>query len=318
MASVRAYLAASSSANTRRAYTADWADFSRWCETVNATALPAQPLTAARYLAHLADAGLKASTIERRAAAIRFGHKAKGEEPPTNSEAVKAVMRGIRRTIGTAPERKAPATVETIDSMLRALVRGVPKPGRAMPRCLGEDVARLQALRDRAIILVAFAAALRRSELVALELEDVTWHKLGIVLRIRRSKTDQEAAGKSIPVPEGKKLRPVRALKAWLKAAGIASGPLFRPIDRHGHVGADALTDRSVARVIKAAAAAAGLDPRTFSGHSPRAGFITEALDHGVDPFRVMNISGHKRVDTLRIYDRRKRGFTQHAGKRFL
>jgi len=300
MASVRAYLAAEKSVNTRRAYRADWADFQAWCESVNLQALPASPATAARYLAWLADQGLRASTIERRAAAIRYAHKAASHEPPTNAEAVKATMRGIRRTLRQAPVRKAPATAARVAAMLERL------PGT------------IAGLRDRALLLIAFAAALRRSELVDLNVNDVERHKDGIVLEIRSSKTDQEGRGARIPVPNGVRFKPVATLDAWLAAAKISEGPLFRPIDRHGNIGARALTDRSVARVIKRAAKAAGLDEKLFSGHSPRAGFVTQALDDKVDPLKIMGITRHAKVDTLRIYDRRELAFDTHAGKDFL
>jgi hypothetical protein len=138
------------------------------------------------------------------------------------------------------------------------------------------------------------------------------------VLYIGRSKTDQDGKGAEIPIPKGGKLRPVAALEAWLKAAAITEGPVFREVDRHGHVGHAALSDRSVARIIKKLCAAAGLDATLFAGHSLRAGFVTSALDSDVDDFKIMRITRHKKVDTLRIYDRRENGFDDHAGEEFL
>lgn len=301
MASVRAYLAAEKSDNTRRAYRSDWADFHTWCEKVDLASLPAAAATVARYLAALADQKAAPSTIERRAAAIRYAHKAAGQEPPTNTEAVKAVMRGIRRTLRRAPNRKAPATAAPIAAMLEQLA--------------GDE---LQVLRDRALLLIAFAGALRRSELVALHISDLEMHPGGLLLHIRSSKTDQEGRGEVIPVPHGVRLKPVAALQAWLDAAKITDGPVFRSVDRHGRVGKRALTDRSVARVIKRAAAAAGLDEKLFSGHSPRAGFVTQALEDGVDTLKIMGITRHAKVDTLKVYDRRTKGFIKHAGEGFL
>lgn len=300
MASVRAYLAAEKSENTRRAYRSDWVHFTSWCSDVQAAPLPAAAATVARYLAALADQALAPSTIERRAAAIRYAHKAAGHEPPTNTEAVKAVMRGIRRTLRRRPTRKAPAVAAAIAAMLAQL----------------PDT--LAGLRDRALLLIAFAAALRRSELVALYISDLSRHAGGVMLHIRASKTDQEGRGADIPVPNGVRLKPVAALEAWLAAAAITEGPIFRPIDRHGRVGARGLTDRSVARVIKRAAKAAGLDERLFSGHSPRAGFVTQALEDRVDPLKIMGITRHAKVDTLKIYDRRELAFDTHVGKDFL
>jgi site-specific recombinase XerD len=300
MASVRAYLAAEKSPGTRRAYAADWRAFHTWCESVKEPPLPARPETVARYLALLADQGLKASTIVRRCAAIRYAHKAAGHEPPTASEGVKATMRGIRRSIGTAVTRKEPAVASVLALMLERLP------------------ATLAGTRDRALLLIGFAAARRRSEIAALDVADIAFHRDGMIVHVRRSKTDQEAAGAEIPVPHGVRLRPVAALQAWLEASGITQGPLFRPIDRHGRLQPGRLTDRSIARIVKKAARGAGLDEAVFSGHSMRAGFVTSALEDEVDFFKVMNTTGHKDVRTLRVYDRRARGFAQHAGKGFL
>jgi site-specific recombinase XerD len=300
MASVRAYLAAEKSDNTRRAYRTDFDHYTAWCDSQELQALPGSAETVARYLAFLADSGLKPSTIERRRAAIRYAHKAGGYEPPTAAEGVKATMRGIRRTKRSRIVRKAPATSERIVQMLSAL------PDNLIGR------------RDRALLLIAFAAALRRSELVALDVLDVDWFDAGIVITLQRSKTDQEGRGRTIAVPNGSKLTPVDALQFWLVSADIREGPIFRGVDRHGRVSKEALTDRSVARIIKRAAKAAGLDETAFSGHSPRAGFVTQALTDKVDPFKIMTVTGHRKVDTLKIYDRRDAGLQDPAGKDFL
>lgn len=300
LASVRSYLAAEKSANTRRAYAADWAAFQTWCEALQLAVLPAEPMTVARYLAHLADSGLKPSSITRAVSAIRYAHRAAGYEPPTGAEGVKAVMRGIRRKRGTKARRVAPATAEALELMLT----GLPDS--------------LAGKRDRAVLLIGFAAARRRSEIVSLTVDDVERVKGGALLHIRRSKTDQEGRGVTVPVPNGKKFKPIEALDRWLAAAGITQGALFREIDRHGRVGHEALSDRSVARIVKRAARAAGLDDRLFSGHSLRAGFVTSALADGVDPFKVMKITGHADPKTLATYDRREAELEDHAGKGFL
>lgn len=300
MASVRAYLAAEKSSSTRRAYTADFADFSAWCGRVSEDPLPALPLVVARYLARLADGGLKASTIERRVAAIRSVHKGAGLEPPTNSEGVKAVMRGIRRKVGRRQVKKAPATAEVLAQVIERLP------------------ATLAGLRDRALLLVGFAAALRRSELVDLKVNDIEFRPKGMMIHIRQSKTDQEGKGAVIPVPRGGKLQPVAALSAWLQAGGITEGPIFRPVDRHGRIGAQALSDHAVAGIVKKACGAAGLEASAFSGHSLRAGFVTTSLDRKVDVLKIMGITRHVKVDTLKGYDRREAAFDDHAGEDFL
>lgn len=299
-ASVRAYLEAASSSNTRRAYKSDWGDFCAWCERSGETALPATPIGIASYLAQLADRGIKASTIQRRIAALRAVHLAAGLEPPTNAEGVKATMRGIRRAKGTRPNKKKPATSEILQ------------------RLTGLFPDTLTGIRDRALVLLGFAAALRRSELVALHISDLERRPKGVLLHIGRSKTDQEGHGEHIPVPRGSALRPVDALEAWLSASGIADGPIFRGIDRHGRVGKVALSDRSVASIIKKVCGVAGLEASAFSGHSLRAGFVTSSLDRGVDYFKIMGITRHVKVDTLKEYDRRESDFDDHAGEGFL
>jgi site-specific recombinase XerD len=298
MASVRAYLEAEKSDNTRRAYASDWSDFRTWCDGQNCSCLPAAPIDVARYLAQLADGGLKTSTIQRRTAAIRSVHKAAGFEPPTNAEGVKAVMSGIRRRLGKRQVKAAPATAELLGQALKNLPET------------------LRGKRDRALLAIGFAAALRRSELVDLKVNDVDRRSRGIVLRIGRSKTDQDGEGADLPVPNGRRLRPVAALDAWLEASGITEGPIFRAVDRHGRVSRTALTDRQVSRIVKDVLGVAAVG--AFSGHSLRAGFVTSALDAGEDPLKVMKQTRHVKVDTLKGYDRRENSFEDHAGEEFL
>jgi integrase len=172
--------------------------------------------------------------------------------------------------------------------------------------------------RDRALILVGFAAAMRRSELVALMLDDLERVPEGVFVHIRKSKTDQEGQGHVVPVPRGSKLRVVDALDDWLEAAAIVDGAVFRSVGKGGHVSVAALSDRSVPNVVKRWAKAAGFDPEHFSGHSLRSGFVTAALEKGADTLKVMDVTRHKSVDTLKIYDRRAKAFKNHAGKGFL
>jgi site-specific recombinase XerD len=262
--------------------------------------LPASVDAVAAYLATLAASGLKASTITRRCAGIRYMHRLAGHESPTSNEALKAVLSGIRRSMGTAVTRKAPMTAKAI---------------RAVMEEMTDD---LRGLRDRALLLIGFAGALRRSELVTLDVEDIEEGVEGIFLQIRRSKTDQEGQGDFVSIPNGYKLRPVAALMTWLDAAGITDGPIFRSIKKGGQLTKERLTDRSVADIIKKRSAAAGLDAKVLSGHSLRSGFVTEALTNGADVFRVMDVTRHRQVNTLKVYDRRAKAFQDHAGAAFL
>jgi site-specific recombinase XerD len=289
------YARADKAAATRRAYRTDFAIFEAWCVERGA-ALPASPATVAAFLAAEASRRVKPSTIGRRIAAIRYAHKLAGHPTPTDDEHVKATVRGIRRSLGTAPTKKTPATAERIVAM-------APIAGH-----------RLSELRDRALLLLGFAGALRRSELVALDIEDIAEVPEGLRVTIRRGKTDQEAKGAVIAIVRGAIACPVAAFKAWITAAGIMAGPLFRPIAKGERVQPARLTDRSVANIIKAHAERAGLDPASFSGHSLRSGFLTSAASRGASIFKMMDVSRHRSVDTLRGYVRDAELFKDHAG----
>ena len=285
---------------TRRAYRSDFAIFADWCHARGVEPVPAAPEVVSTFLASQATSGVKSSTLARRVAAIRYAHALKGVEPPTNSEGVKATMRGIRRTLGTKPEQKAAATSERV-ALMASLA----------PATLG-------GLRDKAILLLGFSGAFRRSELVALEVSDLRETAEGYRVTIRRSKTDQERAGHEVAILRGSRLRAVEAVKAWLEAAGITEGPLFRPVAKGGRVLAEGLTAESVANIVKAYATRAGFDAAEFAGHSLRAGFLTSAAEHGASIFKMMEVSRHKSVDVLKGYVRRAELFKEHAGAAFL
>ncbi len=170
----------SRAASTRTAYASDWRIFARWCETHGLCPIPASPATVAAFLADQVEQGMKPSTFGRRLAALKHAHKTAGEDSPTDDERVKAVLNGARRTLGVAPRKLAAATSEKTIGMA-TLVR----PG-------------LAGLRERAILLLAFSLAARRSELVALDVEAIEECPEGLRVRIRRSKTDQEGQGAAV------------------------------------------------------------------------------------------------------------------------
>jgi site-specific recombinase XerD len=296
LAAAAKFARAEKSQATRRAYRGDWAIFQAWCEGKGAKALPANPRTLAAYLAAEATSGLKHSTISRRLAAIRYAHKIAGHEPPTGAEAVKAIMRGIRRSVGTAPKRKAPATADKVCAMAANMPDG------------------LIGLRDRALLLLGFAGAFRRSELVALNVADIQECEAGLRVLIRRSKTDQEAQGVTIAIVPGAVACPVKAVKAWIEAGAITDGPVFRSIAKGERVSPVRLSDKSVADIVKRHVSRLGLDPAAFGGHSLRAGFLTSAAAKGASIFKMMDTSRHKSVDTLRGYVRDAELFRDHAG----
>ena len=257
-------------------------------------ALPAAPEAVAAVLAHSVETGSRPSTLGRRVAAIRYAHKLAGHAVPADDERVKATMRGIRRTLGTASRKKAPATSDRIVAMAFAT---------------DDDLG----LRDRALLLIGFADAFRRSELVALDIEDIEETELGVKVTIRQSKTDQEGQGQTIAIVKGSIACPVAALKAWLAAAGITTGAVFRSVKKGGKV-ANRLSAQSVADIVKTYAERVGLDPALFAGHSMRAGFLTSAAKRGASIFKMMDVSRHKSVETLRGYVRDAEIFKDHAG----
>ena len=286
---------AEKAASTRKAYGTDFRLFRAWCDAKGVSSLPAAAETVAAYLAAEAEMA-RPSTLGRRVAAIRYAHRLAGLPLPTDSEGVKATMRGIRRTFGSAKVRKAPA----VAAKMLGMVATAPVD--------------LAGLRDRALLLLGFAGAFRRSELVALDVADIEETEAGLRVTIRHSKTDQEGQGVTIAIARGDVACPVKALRGWLGAASIDAGPLFRPINKAGRVAEKRLTDRSVANIVKAYAERAGFDASTFSGHSLRSGFLTSAAAKGASIFKMMDVSRHRSVETLRGYVRDAEMFKDHAG----
>jgi integrase len=297
----RRYAQASKSAATIRAYAAGLRSFETWCEARGLVAVPSNVTTVADFLSAEADAGRKVSSIAQKAAAIRWAHKTAGLSSPTEAEAVQNVMRGIRRALGVAPKQKSPATAERILTILAHV-----------------PTQTLVGKRDRALLLLGFAGAFRRSELAALQLEDLAFGIDGVDVMIPRSKTDQEGRGQAVAVPHGRHLKPVEALQAWIEAAGIKAGPVFRAVTKGGKVGEEAITGHTVANVVKRYAGLAGLSAADFSGHSLRAGFVTSAADRGADLNRIMDVSRHVDPRTVRTYIRRADRYKDHAGSGFL
>jgi site-specific recombinase XerD len=289
------YANADKAAATRRAYGTDFSIFRAWCAERQLEPVPASPASVAAFLAHEASRKVKVSTIGRRVAAIRYAHKLAGLNTPTDDERVKATVRGIRRTLGTAKSKKAPATAERLLAMVANTGAG------------------LKGIRDRALLLLGFAGAFRRSELVALDVSDIEETPDGMKVTIRRSKTDQEGVGQVVAIPYGKIACPITALREWIGVACIQSGAIFRSVNRHGCVGRR-LTDQSVSDIVKEHAARLRLDPSQFAGHSLRAGFLTSAASRGASIFKMMDVSRHRSVDTLRGYVRDAELFKDHAG----
>jgi site-specific recombinase XerD len=304
---VEAYQRASKADATVRAYRGDAAAFEAWCSRYGFRSLPASPEAVAGFLVAEAEAGRASSTIGRRLAAIKYAHKLARQPDPTEDEAVRATMKGIRRKVGTAPDQKAAATADIVMAMLM----------RTPDTLTGK--------RDRALLALGFAGAFRRSELVALDVSDLREDPEGLRVLVRRSKVDQEGAGFEKAIPHGRFIRPVTLLRDWLDAAGITEGPVFRPVSRSGRVRMTArggnparLTTQAVADIVKRYATAAGLNASTFGAHSLRAGYITTAAERGADLARIMDQSEHRDTRTVVGYIRRANAFKGHSGSGFL
>jgi integrase len=278
---VHRFLSSCLSANSQRAYAADLAHF-----RASGRHIPCPPHAVAEYLADLAE-NRAVATIQRRLAAIAKVHCSLGYDDPCRAEIVKATLRGIKRTKGVA-QREAQALQR---DELFAVLGG-----------MGD---RPIDLRDKALLLIGFAGAFRRSELVGLDCGDVEHVPQGVVLHLRRSKTDQTAQGRKIAIPHGRtRWCPVRYLTDWLSHADIEHGPLFRSVNRHGHVAADRLTGEAVSAIVKKRLAAAGYDPCAYSGHSLRAGLATSAALAGASTWKIRQQTGHASDAMLARYIR--------------
>jgi integrase len=306
------YSEAAKAPNTRRAYAADWRHFEQWCKAHGANPLPASAGTVAAYLA--AHGGtLKVSTLGRRLAAIRAVHTYSGRPIDLATPAFRDVWAGIRREHGTHPARKRALVTADLRKAVAALPDSV----------IG--------LRDRALLLIGFASAMRRSELASLVGGDASGHRVtftdnGLLIELGKSKSDQEGEGAILGIPFGSHAEtcPVRALRTWLEASGIVTGPVFRRVTRHGHVGNEAMTGHGIALAVKRAVFRAALADghskreayalaETVGGHSLRAGFVTAADAAGAPISKIMQHARHARFETTRGYMREADAFRGNA-----
>ena len=286
------YARAAQSVNTTRAYRSDWRQFQAWCDRYGLQSIPASPTAVALHLTALAQVGRSVSTVRRRCAAIARAHRIAGHTSPTADPSVMTVLEGIARVHGSAPNKK---TALLRDPRLEVIDR--------------IDTSANAGMRDRALLLVGFALGLRRSELVAIQVRDISPSPDGMTIRIARSKTDQRGRGTSLLLPyaESPNPCPVRALRAWLDASGITEGAVFRRLSRAGKIGKP-LTPQSVALIVKRRADAAGLDAREFAGHSLRSGYATQAARDGHRTEQIAKTTRHKDQTVLAGYIHAGRG----------
>lgn len=288
-AGISEYIHAAVADNTRLAYQADLKHFLSWGGRI-----PSTPNQIALYLS--AFAGKHAiATLARRLVGIGKAHTSQGYVSPVDSELVRATLRGIRRIHGSAQRQVTPAIKEDILAMVGSLTG-------------------IKGIRDRALLLIGFSGAFRRSELVSLTVENVEFAKQGLVINLPRSKTDQEGHGRKIAIPYARGLVcPVHALQGWLESSGIVSGAIFRGVNRHGGISEAGLTPQAVALVVKERAQAAGLDPAKYAGHSLRAGLVTSAAQMGVGSWKIRQQTGHTSDAMLARYIRDANIFVDNA-----
>ncbi|MGZ5544369.1 MAG: site-specific integrase [Limisphaerales bacterium] len=283
---VASYAAAAQSNATTRSYDADIRHFKQ-----HGGSIPATPTIVAEYLANFAGV-LAVSTLQHRLIAIHRAHTDVRLVSPVTDSLVKRTMQGIRRTLGTKQRQVAPLVKDDLLEMMVYIERQRP----------------MKAARDKALLLVGFSGAFRRSELVALRYEDVTCFESGVELMIQRSKTDQEGAGRTVFIPHARGSRcPVKALANWISLSGIVNGPLFRAVNRHDQVVGDkALSPQSVALIVKSSVRMMAGDEaaKGMAGHSLRAGYCTEAATVGLQPYQIREQTGHKSDVTLARYIR--------------
>jgi len=313
--------------NTITAYASDWADFEGWCKKHGLSSLPASPQAVAAYFADRATnpytvtttdrrrgsvtrrvERLKPSTLRRRLEAISDKHKEAGHKLERSSACIMNTMKGIERTVGRAQSQKAPLNTEDIRRAVAAINIGT------------EEEPRLKGVRDRSLLLLGFMGAFRRSELVAVEIDDLRWVEEGLEITVRRSKTDQAGEGtvKIIPYGRNPESCPIRCLKQWLRLAGIESGPLFRGVNRHGHVASKALTPHAIGLIIKGNEHVKGItsiigEGEAFSSHSLRAGFCTSAAMEGASVHAIMRQTAHRTPATTMKYIRVANRWKQNA-----
>jgi integrase len=297
----KAYARDALAPETKRAYAADWAHFATWCEAAGCTPLPAEPAAVAAYLASMAPLYSRAA-LERRLAAIGHAHRLAKLDWSAGHPAIRATLRGIHRTHGSRTRQAAALTSVELRKLVAAC---------------GSDLA---GTRDRALLLLGFAGALRRSELVAIDREHIRLTDLGLRLLLPRSKTDAEGKGIELGISRGKRREtcPVRALEAWLDVSACKFGPVFRKVDRwgtieHRRLGGDAVRDILLKRAAVAKITVAGGE--RLSPHGLRAGFVTEAYMAGARDEQVMDHTRHRDLKTMRGYVRRAKLVTDSATK---
>jgi site-specific recombinase XerD len=287
ISTVQEYIDASQASSTKRAYASDLRHF-----LAHGGSVPCTPKRLAKYLVESANEGLAVATLERRITAIHKAHVEQKRQSPARSEIVRLVMQGIRRTLGTKQRQVMPLMKVDLLAALTAMEH------HQMP---------IKTARDRALLLLGFASAMRRSELVQIRMEHLSHSENGVEIEIPISKTDQQRHGRTVFIPRATgEYCPVTALLRWLTVAGINEGYVLRAVNRHDRIANQCMSAQSVALIVKAAVAMIGGDAKNISGHSLRAGYCTSAAEAGLQLWQIREQTGHKSNVTLLKYIRQR------------
>lgn len=292
----------SRSTSTKKAYRSDLELYIAWCDDNNLKSLPSEPSTVRRYITYMADNGRASSTISRAMTSISQAHKILGHATPTTHPEVTEVWKGIRRIKGISQKRAKPLMMSELKRIIQ----------NTRPTMIGR--------RDAALIMIGWSGALRRSEIVSLQYSDVEFVSEGLIIHLRQSKTDQEKSGYKIGIPNGRdtKFCPVQRLKTWIKVGEISSGPLFYRIGVGGRRFLyrtklrEPLSSRMINIILTRRMERAGLSTDGYSGHSFRAGFITEAAKASVPEALIQIHTRHKTTAVMRDYIRDGSLFNQN------
>jgi site-specific recombinase XerD len=294
-------LKSSKSANTLRAYKSDFRDFSLFCIKHELQSIPSNPNTVSIYLTYLSKSEAKMSTLRRRLVSIGAVHKLKGHYLDIKHPIIIENLLGIKRSKGSIQIGKKPILINHLQKIVEVI---------------NNDISpEIKKFRDKSLILIGFSGGFRRSEITSLDFEDFEFVEEGLKILVRRSKTDQYGEGhlKGIPYFANSQLCPVRSLKEWINISNIRSGPIFRRFHKGFVLSHQRLSDQSVALLIKSYLNLAGMDSKSYSGHSLRSGFATVTAEAGADERSIMAMTGHKTTEMVRRYIKEANVFKNNA-----
>jgi integrase len=307
-----AYIAGALAPNTIRSYSGHWREFVAWAAANGHTPLPAPPEAVSQYLVALAHAGATVGTMGVKLTAVKHAHKVAGHPDPTSTARVDYTWEGIRREHGSPADQAKPLMPPVLVDVIAAC------PDVCRPRKGQPPETSLLGLRDRAMLLTGFWGAMRRSEIAALTVANLSDHPDGITITLTHSKTNQHGAAEHMILPRARNpdLCPVTALRNWLDAAGIDDGPVFRGVRRENRVTSGKLATESMNKILRGALARAGVDPDGYSMHSLRAGFVTYAHMRGATDREIMAQTRHRSPETLGLYVRVQDAWKMNAATR--